>query len=302
MQRKAGMTSHHNSASLKVQAVIFLALMVAGCNRAASASSASCAPGSYDEEISSGGQTRQYRLHIPPGYQAGQPVPLVLGFHGAGMTGPGFESMSGFSSLSDQAGFIVAYPQGLGSDISNWDTMPNSADVPFVRDLLNSLEKRCSIDPRRVFASGISRGGGMVNRLGCELSDRIAAIGPISGDYTYSEDCSPARTLAVVAFHGTLDPTFPYNGFGLPGQMHESYTRISSPIPSWAAAWAERNGCSSKPAIVYREQPVSGQEWGSCRTGADVLLYAINGGVHEWPKGVQAAKMIWDFFVQHPSQ
>jgi poly(3-hydroxybutyrate) depolymerase len=139
MQRMAGMTFHHASASLKVQAVFFLAWLVAGCSQAATAFSGSCVPGSYDEEISSGGQPRQFRLHIPPGYQASQHVALVLGFHGAGMTGPGFESMSGFSALSDQASFTAAYPQGLGSDITNWDTMPNSADVPFVRDLIDSL-------------------------------------------------------------------------------------------------------------------------------------------------------------------
>lgn len=301
-QQKAAITSHPTRASLQMLAAIFLALLVAGCNRAASATPPGCAPGTFDEETSSGGQTRQYRLHIPPGYQASQPVPLLLGFHGAGMSGAGFESMSGFSALSDQAGFIVVYPQGLGSDITNWDSMPNSTDVPFVRDLIDKLEKRCSIDPRRVFATGISRGGGMVNRLGCELSGRIAAIGPISGDYANSEYCTPSRPVGVVAFHGTLDPTLPYNGFGLPGQMHESYTRIGTPIPTWAATWAERNGCDPKPAIVYREEPVSGQEWSGCRADADVLLYAINGGVHEWPKGVDAAKMIWDFFAQHPSQ
>lgn len=260
---------------------------------------ASCAPGTFEEEISSGGQTRQYRLHIPPDYQSSKPIPLVLGFHGAGGSEADFESHSGFSALADQAGFIVAYPQGLGSDISNWNTMPNSTDVPFVRDLIDSLARRCKIDPKRIYATGISRGGGMVNRLGCELADRIAAIGPVSGDYANSEFCTPTRPVAVVAFHGTLDPTIPYNGFGLPGQLHESYTRIGTPIPTWAASWGERDGCGPKSAIVFREGPVSGQEWNGCQAGTSVLLYTIDGGTHQWPVAVDAAKLIWDFFVQH---
>jgi polyhydroxybutyrate depolymerase len=279
-----------------------LAMLLAGCKPVATVAPASCAPGTYDEQIVSGGQTRQYRLHVPANYQPGKPVPLVFGFHGAGMTGAGFESYSGFSVQADQAGFIVAYPQGLGNDISNWDSMPNSSDVPFVRDLLDSLEKRCNIDPKRVFATGVSRGGGMVNRLGCDLSDRIAAIGPVSGDYANSEFCTPTKPVAVVAFHGTLDPTFPYNGFGLPGELHESYTRIGAPIPTWAATWAERNGCSPKPSIVFQEGQVSGKDWGNCQAGADVLLYTIAGGKHEWPATINAAKMIWDFFAQHPPQ
>ncbi len=249
----------HNSLWLKALIAISLAVLIAACKPIATKPAAGCPRGTYDGQIISGGQSRQYRLHIPSGYQPDKPIPLVFGFHGAGMTGPDFESRSGFSSLADQVGFIVVYPLGLGN-ISNWDTMPNSQDVPFVRDLLDSLERRCNIDPKRVFATGFSRGGGMVNRLGCELSDRIAAIAPVSGDYAYSGDCSPTRPVAVVAFHGTLDPTFPYNGFGLPGEILESYVRLGTPIPTWAATWAERNGCNSKSVTVFQESRVSGLE------------------------------------------
>jgi polyhydroxybutyrate depolymerase len=142
----------------------------------------------------------------------------------------------------------------------------------------------------------------MANRLGCELSDRITAIGPISGDYANSEYCTPSISVAVVAFHSTLDPIFPYNGFGLPGQMHESYMRIGTPIPTWAASWGEHNGCNNKPIQVNNEGSITGQTWSNCQGGADVLLYTINGGTHQWPVGVNAARLIWDFFVQHPSQ
>jgi len=279
--------------------IIFMAAFISACTPRSSNIVAGCIPGTYEEEIVSAGKTRQYRLHIPASYRPAIPAALVLGFHGAGSTSTEFENYSGFSALADQAGFIAVYPQGLG-ELSNWDTMPNSQDVPFVRDLLNELEDRCSIDPRRVFASGHSRGGGMTNRLGCDLSDRIAAIAPISGDYEYGESCTPVRPVSVVAFHGTADPTIPYNGFGLPGALHESYTRIGTPIPTWAANWAARNGCNSKPSTVFQQGQVTGQEWSNCQTGADVFLYTVNGGTHNWPTQVNAARMIWDFFVRHP--
>ena len=278
---------------------LFLALSLAGCERAASTPVTGCAPGTTDEQLFSGGELRDFRLHVPRSYREGTPLPLVFGFHGAGSTGAEFESYSGFSALADQAGFIAVYPQGLG-ELSNWDSMPNSRDVAFVRDLLDSLETRCSIDPARVYATGHSRGGGMANRLGCELSDRIAAIGPVSGDYEFGEDCTPARAVAVVAFHGTLDPVIPYNGFGLPGEIHESYNRINTPIPSWAAGWAERDGCSAQSAQVYQQEPVTGQAWTGCQAGAEVLLYTVSGGTHDWPGVVDAARMIWDFFAAHP--
>ena len=162
------------------------------------------------------------------------------------------------------------------------------------------LAARCKIDPARVYATGHSRGGGMANRLGCDLSDRIAAIGPVSGDYANGEDCSPLHPVAVVAFHGTLDPTIPYNGFGLPGAIHESYTRIGTPIPTWAAAWAARDGCNAAPAQVYQEGQLNGQTWQGCQAGANVLLYTLSGGTHDWPASLEAARLIWDFFAQHP--
>jgi polyhydroxybutyrate depolymerase len=293
------MTLQDRKMWLKVIAGIFLPLLIAGCKPASSMLSSDCATGSYDEEIFSGGQVRQYRLHVPPAYQPGKPVPLLFGFHGAGSSAGQFEGYSGFSALADQAGFIAVYPQGWGK-LTNWDTMPGSPDVQLVRDLIDSLEARCSIDPARIYATGHSRGGGMVNRLGCDLSDRIAAIAPASGDYEYGEDCSPFRPVAVVAFHGTNDPTIPYNGFGVPGQMRESYLRIGTPIPTWAATWADRNGCSNKPSIIFQEDQVIGQQWGDCQAGADVILYTVYGGTHEWPGEVNAAQMIWDFFTQHP--
>jgi polyhydroxybutyrate depolymerase len=284
---------------VKILTGMLLALLITACRPASSVSSAGCLPGTFDEELTSGTQVRQYRLHIPRSYQSGQPIPLVLGFHGAGSTGAEFESYSGLSTLSDQAGFIAVYPQGLG-ELTNWDTMHHSQDVPFVRDLIDHLEARCSIEPARIYATGHSRGGGMVNRLACELSDRIAAIGPVSGDYEYSEDCSPSRPVAVVAFHGTGDPTIPYNGFGVPGEIHESYLRIGTPIPNWAAAWGDRDGCNSKPVTIFQENQVTGRGWGDCQAGADVILYTIHGGTHNWPGEVNAIKIIWDFFVQHP--
>lgn len=223
----------------------------------------------------------------------------MIGFHGAGSTGAQFESYTGFSDIADRFGFIAVYPQGIG-EVSNWDTMPNSQDVPFVRELIDEIEARCNIDPQRIYATGHSRGGGMANRLGCELADRIAAIGPVSGDYGFSETCSPSRAVPVVAFHGTADPAIPYNGFGLPEEMRYSYTRLGTPVTSWAAAWAERNGCDSTPSMVFQFDPVTDQGWDHCSEGADVVLYTIQGGTHDWPTAVDAAQMIWVFFSKHP--
>jgi polyhydroxybutyrate depolymerase len=281
-----------------ILAIALLLLCISACRPMVGVQTDACAPGSYDEEIQVEGLARQYRLHIPPSYKANSPAPLLLGFHGAGSTGPQFESYTGFSALADRFGFIAVYPQGLG-EMSNWDTMPQSTDIPFILNLIESLASRCEIDPARIYATGHSRGGGLVNRLGCELADTIAAIGPVAGDYGYSDTCSPSRAVPVVAFHGTADPYIPYNGFGLPGQIHQSYVRLGTPVTAWAAGWANRNGCNGLYEMTFQSVSVSGVTWSGCTGLADVILYTIQGGGHEWPVAVDASQMIWDFFADH---
>jgi len=114
------------------------------------------------ETVFSGGLTRTYLLHVPPGYQASSSAAVVLDFHGHGSNASQQEHRSGMSLLSDQQGFIAVYPQGLvGPDgRTGWATgagnSPQVNDVLFVSDLLNHLQGIFCIDPRRIYATGFS--------------------------------------------------------------------------------------------------------------------------------------------------
>jgi polyhydroxybutyrate depolymerase len=286
------------------------ALATAGCSGdrhlAARARSQATVPltGNSTGELVVEGRSRRYLLHIPPGFQPGSPVPLVLNLHGLGWDGAKQARLSGMSDKADREGFIVVYPEGEGSP-QRWNVGSHQGgkrDLAFLRALIDHLERQLSIDPTRVYATGISNGGGLVNRLGCELADRIAAIAPVSGDYQRYEDCHPARPVPVVAFHGTGDPLIPYQG-----------NRVALPaIPTWAAAWAARNGCDATPAVTYHQGDVTGQTWDGCRDSAIVTLYTIAGGKHDWPgrrlapargastRDIDATDVMWAFFVAHP--
>jgi len=267
-----------------------------------------CAAGSRLEKIDSGGQIREYQIHIPPTYRMDQPVALVLGFHGNGGTAGMFEEYSGLSALADREGFIMVYPQGMG-EIPTWEinAVTDNRDVQFVHDLIAGVAARCAVDPDRIYATGHSRGGGMANRLACDLSDRIAAIGPVSGVYPpETGDCVPPHPVAIIAFHGDADPVVPYNGIGNQNSPPGAYFTFGIPIPQWASAWASRNGCSSGPVSILDETRLAGSAWNGCRNDADVVLYTIPGGGHGWPGGedsssggFNAAQMIWDFFAVH---
>lgn len=254
---------------------------------------ANCPTGDHAEELTSGGQVRQYLLHIPAAYQPEKPTALVLGFHGMDSSSVEFESYSGFSATANIEGFIVVYPQALGEH-PTWNTAagPDNPDIQFVRDLIEELASRCNIDSNRIYASGHSNGGGMVNRLACDLSDRIAAIGPVSGAYEESQDCSPEHPVAILGVHGTEDPFVPYEG-----SPDAEYPLMG--IPQWAAAWVERNGCDSQPANIDPNDLVAGEQWSNCTEQSDVVLYTITGAGHGWPRAFDTAQVIWDFFSQH---
>lgn len=234
-------------------------------------------------------------VHIPPSYLAGEPMAVVLNFHGAGSSAREQEQISGMSEKADEEGFIVVYPQSLGG---TWNFATESSlgvDLIFVRDLIEHLLSELSVDPKRVYATGFSNGGGLVERLGCQLSDKIAAIAPVAGAYAYWEPCEPERPVPAVFFHGTNDTAAPYEGMGFS-------------MPGWAADWAAHNGCDVEAEVFLQQGTVVGEKWRNCDEGATVSLYTIEGGGHVWPGSpyfltsgdVEATEAMWDFFEAHP--
>jgi polyhydroxybutyrate depolymerase len=291
--------------------ILFL-LIAAACNRpfrdqsisstGFPLASAPVRTGSIEAQIISSGVSRHYILHVPSSYQPNTPVPLILNFHGLTSNSREEEALTGMSAKADREGFIVVYPDGLNS---TWYTGPGTEgqqDRQFVRDLITYLESQYSIDPKRIYATGISNGGGMTDRLGCTMADIIAAIAPDSGAYNFWQDCNPSRPMPVLAFHGLDDNLVPYTG-GIPQMMEP-------PIPVWAAAWAKRDGCASAPLVTSPVDTVTVQTWSGCLGNAEVILYTLANHGHSWPgspvmpkaitsQAINATDVMWDFFKEH---
>jgi len=268
-------------------------------------------PGTFVETMSSGGMERGYRLHVPPSYDGSTPTALVVCVHGLRSNALQQERYSRFSEKADEEGFVVVYPEGSGA-LHGWNSAPaareflggpGADDVLFISELITRLEGELCIDSGRIYATGISNGGGMAYRLGCELSGRIAAIGPVAGAYFPLASCDVSRPVPAVAFHGTADPLVPYEGTRL--------LRVMPAIEDWAAQWAQRDGCDADPEVFLRKGDVTARRWDGCDDGAEVELYTVDGGGHTWPGApklpgakttdeVDATDVIWDFFEEHP--
>ncbi len=71
---------------------------------------------------------------------------------------------------------IYPRPSGAkGNGPRHWE----EEDVTFISELIDTLEAAYNIDPTRIYANGLSNGGGMAFVLSCMLSDRIAAVGMV---------------------------------------------------------------------------------------------------------------------------
>jgi polyhydroxybutyrate depolymerase len=258
------------------------------------------------------GVRRTYRLHLPPGLERDQPVPLVVVLHGAGADGALTEALTGFDRIADEHHFAVAYPDGLHR---LWIYTPKSRDVRFIEAMVDALVADGTADRRRVYATGISNGAYLANQVAIDLPARFAAIAPIAG--TFVALLAPRRAgpaMPVLYFHGTEDRIVGYDGV-------DFLTKRASSLPAedLVRLWAKRNGCAIDPLVEQLDAVESGirvERWTFAPRDAgdaEVVFIRIEGGGHTWPGGsfqpeillgrvardVPASKMIWTFFSRH---
>ena len=260
--------------------------------------------------IVSSGDTRRYIVYVPDTYNAASPAPLVISMHGAGLWPGGQRDLSLWNNVADREGIIVVYPSGIdagGPRIWHVDHSPGPArDVRFIADLIDTLSATYSIDRSRIYADGLSNGGGMAFALSCLLADRIAAVGLVASAQTLPWSwCTETRPVPMIAFHGTADVFTPYEG------RKSFIAPMPFPsIPQWTANWAKRNGCGSARDSVVGPT-VTRRTYLDCTNDAAVVLYTITHGGHTWPGGgphpdwllgatdrsINATEEIWSFFA-----
>lgn len=263
--------------------------------------------------IVSSGVTREYLLHVPENYDRARPTPLVITLH-AGAVWPALQrDISQWNRVADEHGFIVVYPSGQDLRLPAWAMggRGRDADVRFIADLIDSLKSEYNIDPERIYANGMSNGGGMSFVLSCTLSDRIAAVGMVASALLLPfASCTDTTPVPVIVFHGLADPVALFEGgtsWVVPGYRFPA-------VAPFIDAWSRRNNCETNPADRAVASDVARRSYANCAGGADVVLYSLAAGGHTWPGGmplpewfvgptsnsVNASQEMWSFFRDHP--
>ena len=275
------------------------------------------APGDYRFSFVHDGLTREYLVHVPKSYRPGHPTPMLVALHGGGGDADfqADDSKYKLISKSEQAGFIAVFPNGYSrfpsGALATWNAgtccgaaqKNNVDDVGFIREVIHRMERQASLDPRRIYATGMSNGAMMSWRLACEAPE-IRAIAPVEGtDNTMA--CSPAHPVAVIEFHSADDPNVPFNGGVGQGPSHADFRSVHETQGKWVlldrASLAQVKRVLTVPGAHCDVHP-------ALRNGAPVELCVTDTGGHSWPGGgtqqgrkqpsmaISANDLMWNFF------
>lgn len=270
-----------------------LLLLLAGCGGGsgsdACAGKASLA-GTVVRTIESGGRTRTFQITAPESALRGEPVPLVLVFHGVLSNGATIQTVTGMPEKAAEEGFLTAAGDGIGM---SWNAgvccNPAAADgiddVQFTRDMVAAIEAEYCVDSERIYATGFSNGGAMVARLFCDASDLFASLAPVGGSIALFP-CEPALARPNLIINNLDDPLVP---FDLGELTFSNFTTLNACTDQRE----ERSPAATTTCDVAPE----------CADATSTVLCAVDGIGHVWPGGAQdptnpfrATDAVWRFF------
>lgn len=287
-----------------------------GADSSSSSSSGSGGAGGSASNVTVMGRTTP--VHLPDGYDASKPAPLLVMLHGYSVTAYLEELFLGFTGTTAANGFIYATPEGTLDTKGNpfWNATEACCnffgstvdDSAYLSALIEEIATKYAVDRKRVYLFGHSNGGFMAYRMACEHADQIAAVASLAGAMWLDPSvCKPTSPVAVLQSHGTEDPEILFGGApdGTGGAGGYPSANVT------ATDWVTLNGCSptSTPAapqdfldtLAGAETTI--EDWtNGCQKGTAVTLWSMVGAGHIPAIGETYRKAVLEFLLAHPKQ
>lgn len=260
-------------------------------------------PGDYTFAVPKDNLTRMYIVHVPKSYTPDKSVPLLFAIHGGGgdMGYMARDEFYGQISESEKRGHIVVFPNGYSNfpsgKLATWNAGDccgnardkNIDDVGFFRTMVAIITGHMNIDRNKIYATGMSNGGMMSERLACEMADVFKAIASVAGP-DGTKRCKPTRPISVLQIHAQDDDHVLFNGGAGQGAFHDitKVTNFTS-IPETVSRWVKRDSCGVKPERVLQVDGAYCDLYSGCKNGAEVKLCVTETGAHSWPGGEKPA-------------
>jgi poly(3-hydroxybutyrate) depolymerase len=181
----------------------------------AQASAFALPPGDYRFELPWEGAARSYYVHVPA-QATSRRLPIVLSLHGGGGNANQHRRKTGMdAAAADRDGYIAVYPNGSGQfaeRLLTWNAgnccgyaqAQGIDDVGFLSAVIDDVERRAAVDPRRVYVVGHSNGGMMAHRVGEVMAERVAAVASVAGAHV--PETKAGRGLPGMHIHSVDDP------------------------------------------------------------------------------------------------
>lgn len=190
-----------------------------------------------ERTITVDGKERRYWLYVPASVAGKTDVPVVFSLHGRyNNDNPNDGGKPVFTSLANEKGFIVVYPQGRngGSEqdkkdypgdwhyafggSTGWEaTGKENADTKFIKALVdqiqsdyktkNATNNNISVNPKRFYLCGFSMGGMMTYACAKVLNGTFAAYGSCGG-FPLNEfhmNLATENPIPFIHLHGNKD-------------------------------------------------------------------------------------------------
>jgi len=136
-----------------------------------------------------GGNPGALRMFAFVPEQLQKPRALVVVLHGCGQTAAAYDLGAGWSTLAEHYGFALLMPEqqriNNGNTCFNWfnpeDIARGSGEAHSIREMIAHMVGAHRIDPRRIFITGLSAGGGMTSVMLATYPEIFAAGAVIAG-------------------------------------------------------------------------------------------------------------------------
>lgn len=237
------------------------------------------------------------RVHVPT--TVPPDAALVVALHGCTQNADGYVN-AGWNDLANLEGFYVVYPEQPSANSPtqcfNWydanDTARGRGEALSIKQMVDWMRSRYSIDASRVYVTGMSAGGGMAASLLAAYPDVFAAgaimAGLPAGCATSASDAftcmSPGRDLSQAAWADRARAAFPGYSGGYPrvSIWHGTgdYTVRDANRVQLVRQWTGVHGISATPA---RTELVNGATHELYTNAAGELLvesYSVPGMGH----------------------
>jgi polyhydroxybutyrate depolymerase len=265
----------------------------------------------------------------PAASSVGERRPAVVLLHGAGGTAKLALDNTGWRTVADREGFVLALPEGTRRDgdappsflrnPQSWNDGSGRGhtartgvdDVGFIALVLDELIRSHAVDADRIYLGGFSNGAAMTFLAGAELTGRVAAIGPVAG-HCWTVPRPPARPVPAFMIFGARDLLNPPGG----GEVKTpwGHSEYHPPVLQSFERWCNASGCGGPPEVSSNEHGDIARVGAGCVPGAEVRCLLVGDLGHHWPGAprllppwiagpaslrVQGAALLWDFFRHH---